>query len=87
MAQIISIRKMRQNKDPDVFINCVLNDPARLARVREKQIQAKEKARREAEEAERRERDREAFNSFVLKLSIGFSVLVTFMASLTVFLH
>lgn len=86
MAEIISIRKMRRNNDPDVFINEVLNDPARLARVKARQVEAREKAMREAEEAERKAKANEAFQTFALKLSITFSVCVTTIAALVVFL-
>lgn len=86
MGQIISIRKMRQNNDPDVFINQVLNDPARLARVKAKQIEAREKAKREAEEKERKLKQAEEFQTFTLKLSVGFCFFVTVIAALVAFI-
>lgn len=82
MAEIISIRKLRQNNDPDVFINQVLNDPARLARVKAKQIEAKKQAQREAEEKERKAKQAEEFQTFTLKLSVGFCFCVTVFAAL-----
>ena len=76
MNNVISIKRMREIRDPDVFINEVLNDPARLERLRQNREkmaeQARKKAERKAEEAKRKE----AFNSFVLRFAIGFSFAV-----------
>ena len=87
MAQIISIRKLRENNDPDVFINQVLNDPARLARVREHQVKARAKAKREAEEAERKAKAQEEFQTFTLKLSVAFAGCMTVFATVVALVH
>lgn len=86
MAEIISIRKMRKYRDPDVFINQVLNDPARLARVKAKQVEAWEKAKKEAEDQERRLEQAEAFQTFTLKLAVAFCFSVTVIAALVAFI-
>lgn len=82
MAEIISIRKMRQNSDPDVFINQVLNDPARLARVRAKQLEMREKARQEQEQQEKEAKEKEEFYSFLFKFSVGIAFFATVVATL-----
>jgi hypothetical protein len=76
MDNIISIKRMRQNRDPDVFINEVLNDPARLARLRQNRERMAEQARKEAERKAEEAKQKEEFNSFVLKFAIGFSFFV-----------
>lgn len=86
MADIISIRKLRKANDPDVFINCVLNDPARLARVKAKQAEAREQAKRKEEEEKIRAEANEAFQSFTLKLALAYSVVVTIAAVLVALL-
>ena len=80
MGQIISIKQMRMNNDPDIFINTVLNDPARQARLKEERQKAREKAKREAEEQARRQAENEKFQTFTLKLAIGYSFLITVIA-------
>ena len=87
MAQIISIKKMRENNDPDVFINQVLNDPARLERVRQKQIEARTRAKREVEEAERKAKAHEEFQTFTLKLSVAFAACMTVLATIVALVH
>lgn len=87
MEQIISIKKMRENNDPDVFINQVLNDPARLERVRQKQIEARTRAKREAEEAERKAKAHEEFQTFTLKLSVSFAACMTVLATIVALVH
>ena len=76
MAEIVSIKRMRQNRDPDVFINEVLNDPARLARLRQNRERMAEQARKEAERKAEEAKQKEEFNSFVLKFTVGFSFFV-----------
>lgn len=76
MAEIVSIKRMRQNRDPDVFINEVLNDPARLARLRQNRERMAEQARKEAERKAEEAKQKEEFNAFVLKFAIGFSFFV-----------
>lgn len=73
MAQIINIRKMRMNKNPDIFIETVLNDPARLARIREKQEKAREEARLKAEREQMEIEEREKACRTALAFSVGFS--------------
>ena len=81
MAEIYSIKRMRQSRDPDVFINEVLNDPARIERLREKREKRLEDERKELERQEREKAQQEEFNSFVLKLAVGFSFLMTIVAT------
>ena len=80
MRKIISIKQMRMNNDPEIFINTVLNDPARQARLKEARQKAREKAKREAEEQERRKAENEKFQTFTLKLALGYSFLITVLA-------
>ena len=81
MAEIISIRKMRENQNPETLMNLVLNDPARLRRLDEKREKRLEQARREAERREEERKAQEEFQSFTLKLAVGFSFLVTVAAT------
>lgn len=76
MAELISIRKMREYKDPETMMNLVLNDPARLKRLDEKRKERLEQAKREAEKQEQEKKAQKEFNSFVLKFAIGFSFFV-----------
>lgn len=76
MDNIISIKRMRQNRDPDIFINEVLNDPARLERLRQNREKMAEQARKEAERKAEEARKKEAFNSFVLRFAVGLSFVV-----------
>ena len=73
MAEFISIRKMREIRDPELFVRCVINDKARLERLDEKRKERLEQAKREAEKQEQEKKEREAFNTFILRLSIGLS--------------
>lgn len=76
MAEFISIRKMREIRDPELFVRCVINDKARLERLDEKRKERLEQAKREAEKQEQEKKAQEAFNSFVLRFAIGFSFAV-----------
>lgn len=76
MDNIISIKRMREIRDPDVFINEVLNDPARLERLRQNRERMAEQARKEAERKAEEAKQKEAFNSFVLRFAVGFSFAV-----------
>ena len=80
MNSVISIKQAMKSRDPETLVNEILNDPARLARLKEKREQATEKAKREAEEQERRKAENEKFQSFTLKLAIGYSFLITVIA-------
>ena len=81
MAEIISIKKLRENSNPDIFIETVLNSPSRLQRLDELRKKRLEEARKEAERQEREKAQQEEFNSFVLKLAVGFSFLMTIVAT------
>lgn len=76
MAEFISIRKMREIRDPELFVRCVVNDPARLSRLDAKRKERLEQARKEAERKAEEAKQKEEFNSFVLKFAIGFSFFV-----------
>lgn len=76
MAEFISIRKMREIRDPELFVRCVVNDPARLSRLDAKRKERLEQAKREAEKQEQEKKAQKEFNSFVLKFAIGFSFFV-----------
>lgn len=76
MAEFISIRKMREIRDPELFVRCVINDKARLERLDEKRKERLEQAKREAEKQEQEKKAREEFHAFVLKFAIGFSFFV-----------
>lgn len=86
MAEIISIRRMRRNNDPDVFINTVLNDPARIARIKEEQYQAKKKAEADKRIKEQKAKNKEAMKNFALSLAVGVSFFATFISLCVVFL-
>jgi uncharacterized membrane protein len=76
MDNIISIKKMREYKDPETMMNLVLNDPARLKRLDEKRKERIEQARKEAERKAEEAKKKDEFNAFVLKFAIGFSFFV-----------
>lgn len=77
MDNIISIKRMRQNRDPDVFINEVLNDPARLARLRQNRERMAEQARKEAERKAQEAKQKEEFHFFLAKASIALAFIAT----------
>lgn len=81
MAEIISIRQMKKNRDPDVFINEVLNSPARLARLRAKREEYLEQIQKEAEREEEERRECKEFADSALKLAAGFSLFVATLAT------
>ena len=81
MAEFYNIKRMREIRDPDVFINEVLNDPARIERLREKREKRLEEERLERERLEREAKAHEEFTSFALKLAVGFSLLMTIVAT------
>lgn len=76
MAEFISIRKMREIRDPELFVRCVVNDPARLSRLDAKRKERLEQAKREAEKQEQEKKAQEEFHAFVLKFAVGFSFFV-----------
>lgn len=76
MAEFISIRKMREIRDPELFVRCVINDKARLERLDEKRKERLEQAKREAEKREQEKKAQEEFHAFVLKFAVGFSFFV-----------
>ena len=80
MNNVISIKKKMMSRDPETLVNEILNDPARLARLKEKREKAKEQAKREAEEQARRQAENEKFQTFTLKLALGYSFLITVVA-------
>lgn len=77
MDNIISIKRMREIRDPDVFINEVLNDPARLKRLDEKRKERLEQARKEAERKAEEAKQKEEFNFFLAKASIALAFIAT----------
>lgn len=77
MDNIISIKRMRQARDPDVFINEVLNDPARLERLRQNRERMAEQARKEAERKAEEAKRKEEFNFFLAKTSIALAFIAT----------
>ena len=81
MAEIISIKKLRENSNPDIFIETVLNSPSRLQRLEELRKKRLEEAKREAERLEREKAQQEEFNGFCLKLAVGFAFLMTIFAT------
>lgn len=82
MENIISIRQMRELRDPETMMNLVLNDPARLKRLDEKRRQRAEEARKEAERLEQEAKQKEEFHSFLVKFSVGLCFVVTVAATL-----
>lgn len=76
MAEFISIRKMREIRDPELFVRCVVNDPARLSRLDDKRKERLEQVRKEAERKAEEAKKKDEFNAFVLKFAIGFSFFV-----------
>ena len=76
MAEFISIRKMREIRDPELFVRCVINDKARLERLDEKRKERLEQAKRETEKQEQEKKAQEEFHAFVLKFAVGFSFFV-----------
>lgn len=82
MAEFISIRKMREIRDPELFVRCVINDKARLERLDEKRRQRAEEARKEAERLAQEAKQKEEFHSFLVKFSVGLCFVVTVAATL-----
>lgn len=77
MNNVISIKRMREIRDPDVFINEVLNDPARLERLRQNRERMAEQARKEAERKAEEAKRKEEFNFFLAKASIALAFIAT----------
>ena len=84
MAEIISIKRMKEIRDPDIFIDTVLNDPARLARLRAKREEYLEQIQKEAEQEEEERRECKEFADSALKLAAGFSLFVATLATYVV---
>lgn len=82
MAEFVSIRKMREIRDPELFVRCVVNDKARLERLDEKRRQRAEEARKEAERLAQEAKQKEEFHSFLVKFSVGLCFVVTVAATL-----
>lgn len=82
MAEFVSIRKMREIRDPELFVRCVINDKARLERLDEKRRQRAEEARKEAERLAQEAKQKEEFHSFLVKFSVGLCFVVTVAATL-----
>lgn len=76
MAEIVSIKKLRENSNPDIFIETVLNSPARLERLRQNRERMAKQARKEAERKAEEAKRKEEFNTFVLRFAVGFSFAV-----------
>lgn len=77
MAEIVSIKKLRENSNPDVFIETVLNSPARLERLRQNRERMAEQARKEAERKTEEAKRKEEFNFFLAKASIALAFIAT----------
>ena len=90
MAQIYSIAAAKRNveyRSPEYFVNQVLNDPARLERVkakREAEIRkSQEKAKQEAQKAA----DEKRMNEWAMKVSFGIMLFITFASTLVALLN
>lgn len=77
MAEFISIRKMREIRDPELFVRCVINDPARLSRLEDKRTERLEQARKEAERRAEEAKRKEEFNFFLAKTGIVLAFIAT----------
>lgn len=77
MAEFISIRKMREIRDPELFVRCVVNDPARLSRLDDKRKERLEQARKEAERKAEEAKQKEEFNFFLAKASVALAFIAT----------
>lgn len=79
-GKIISIREMRERRDPEYFINNVLNTPERLARVKARRDAYWEEVRRKQAEMEVARKDLEEQSETMAKVLLG-SMLVVMVAS------
>lgn len=77
MAEFISIKKMREIRDPELFVRCVINDKARLERLDEKRKERLEEARKEAERKAQEAKQKEEFHFFLAKASIALAFIAT----------
>ena len=82
MKNVISFPGARSKKDMDWFINNVLNDPARLERVKAKRQAELEKARKEEEAKEIEKYRKQKMDEFVLKVAMAMCFCVTLISVL-----
>ena len=82
MRNVISFPGAKSKKDMDWFVNNVLNDPARLERIKAKRDAELKKAQ-ERIELERREKERaEKMDEFVIKVAMALCFCVTIISVL-----
>ena len=82
MRNVISFPGARAKKDMDWFVNNVLNDPARLERIKAKREEELEKARKEAEAKEIEKYRRQRMDEFVIKVAMALCFCVTIVSVL-----
>lgn len=70
-SKIISIKELRAQRDPEYFIDNVLNTPARLARVKALRDAYWAEVRRQQAEAEAQQRRMEEQESLLTKTLLG----------------
>lgn len=85
MAKIYSIAQAKRNvayRSPDYYLNTVLNDPARLARVKARREEEVRKAKETAEREVQAAAEEKRMNEWAVKVSFGMMLFITFAATL-----
>lgn len=84
-GKIITIKDIRERKDPEYFIDNVLNTPARLARVKAKRDAywaEVQKRQAEAEEQKQRMEEQEALLTRTILGGMGFVLLAAIVGAM-----
>lgn len=83
MKKVISFPGAKSRKDTEWFINNVLNDPARLERIKAKREAEMEKARKEEETKKIEKYRQRRIDEFVVKVAMAMCFCVTIISVLT----
>ena len=81
MTKIINFSDRKASRNQDLYVE-MLNDPARMARVKAKREAEMEKARKEAEAKEIEKYRRQRMDEFILKVAMALCFCVTIISVL-----
>ena len=81
MTRIINFSDRKASRNQDLYVE-MLNDPARIARVKAKREAEMEKARKEAEAKEIEKYRRQRMDEFVIKVAMALCFCVTLISVL-----
>ena len=90
MARIYSIAQARKNveyRSPEYFVNQVLNDPARLARVKAKREAEIRKAKEKEAQKAKAAAEEKRLNAWAVKVSFGMMLFITLASTLVALLN